>query len=139
MSGSLYPHRERTAVAIGDDGFVIHDPSSGIAAILEADRRYFERFRHRRHRLRLASTAEITNDLGRAGSDPPPGYRPAVAIRKITPVIRIRAFLFWPEAEEIDIDENWARQVFQDHITETGRRVETALRAALPENETFRP
>ena len=67
--------------------------------VIQADRRFFERFPQRRHRLRWASKAEITQYHHLHGHLPKTvcGYRCAIAVRCRAPGVRVRVWLLWPE------------------------------------------
>jgi hypothetical protein len=97
--------------------------------VTQADRRYFERFPARRHRVRLASQAELAQHEIMCG--PPfmvPGCRFFVAVRKISPDVRMRLFLRGVEGAEIDLDEATALAVFESATTEQSRQIEAAMR-----------
>lgn len=98
--------------------------------ITEADRRYFERFPHRQHRLRPASMAEVSDyeTMARGLKPVPPGYRYHVVIRNVVPGIRLRVYLLWPASAETEISEDLARQVFEAHASEDIRRLADVVR-----------
>ena len=86
----------------------------------DADGRYFERLSHRRHRLRWASAAEVS-DYEAVRKRPecfPEGHRYAVVIRNVAPGVRQRVYLLWPEDDDTDIDEEHARHVFEANAPE---------------------
>lgn len=82
----------------------------------DADERFFERFAHRRHRIRLASEHEV--EIARLmGEMPPapPSWRLFAAIRAIG-AARMRAFVLLPAAAAARADsltEEQAAQTFQ--------------------------
>ena len=61
--------------------------------ITQADRRFFERFPHRKHRIRLASQAEIEQQALLEGEPPwvPQGYLLFAIIRNVSPGFRLHA------------------------------------------------
>ena len=69
-----------------------------IDLISEADRKYFERFAYRRHRVRVAGRVELEEDrilLGRARSLPP-GRQLYTAVRNVRPGLRLRMMFHGP-------------------------------------------
>ncbi|MER8683954.1 hypothetical protein [Mesorhizobium sp. M1405] len=100
-----------------------------VQQVTEADRRYFERFPHRQHRLRLGTSAEL-KQLLILGSRQPPEYRLYVGVKNIAPGVRMRRFLWCPAGLETEIGEARARHVFEAAATEFARRVEAAVRRA---------
>jgi hypothetical protein len=70
----------------------IRKQADRIDLISDADRRYFERFPRRRHRVRVAGRVELEEDrilLGRARSLPP-GRQLYTAVRNVRPGLRLR-------------------------------------------------
>ncbi|TIQ46731.1 hypothetical protein [Mesorhizobium sp.] len=97
--------------------------------VLEADRRYFERFPDRQHRLRLGSRAEV-HQLRILGRCQPPEYRLYVAIKCVAPGVRMRRFFWCAEDVETEIDEARARDAYEAAATETNQRIEAVVRRA---------
>jgi hypothetical protein len=82
-----------------------------VEQMTQADRRFFERFPTRQHRVRLASQAEI--DERRILEELPPipdGLRFFIAVRQIAPCIRMRALVVAPEDNETDMVSHRTRQ-----------------------------
>lgn len=80
---------------------------------LLADRRFFERWPERHHRIRLSSAAEIESlKLLGEGQDAPAGYCWYTAVRQVVPDVRIRSFVVWREGAETDVAEPVAAMVF---------------------------
>ena len=67
--------------------------------ITQADRRFFERFPHRQHRIRLMSQAEIDQTALLDGKPPwiPQGFELFTVVRNIAPGYRMRLFAGRPE------------------------------------------
>jgi hypothetical protein len=85
-----------------------------VEQMTQADRRFFERFPARQHRVRLASQAEIEERRILEELPPiPDGLRFFIAVRQIAPCIRMRALLIAPEDNETDMPEAQCRAVFQ--------------------------
>jgi hypothetical protein len=74
-----------------------------------SDRRFFERFPHRQHRVRLASREEIDH----WGELLPQGFELCTAVRNVAPGARLRMFLPAPLGRETDVDEVMARVVYE--------------------------
>lgn len=97
--------------------------------VTEADRRYFERFPHRQHRLRLGSRTEL-EQLRILGRCLAPEYRLYVSVKNIVPGVRMRRFFWCTEDLETEIGEARARHVFEAAATEFTWRIEAAVRRA---------
>jgi hypothetical protein len=100
--------------------------------VTQADRRFFERFPHRQHRVRLASQAEIGQNEVLEGHPVwlPEGLRVFTAVRNIAPGVRMRLFLCAPEGSETDLDEPTALTIYEAASTPRSRQVEAELREA---------
>jgi hypothetical protein len=98
--------------------------------ITQGDRRFFERFPHRQHRVRLASAAELQQheQLEGAPLGIPPGYRVFVVIRNVFPGARMRLFLPAPEGRNTDVSEATARAIFETVATPYTWEVEADMR-----------
>ncbi|MGB3500184.1 MAG: hypothetical protein WBA44_01055 [Mesorhizobium sp.] len=96
---------------------------SDIADALERDRRFFEDNPNRLHRLRWATVGEIDEELPPHESACPVGHRPAVAVKKVSGNIRVRSYLYWPTIENIDVDDERARQIFETHVPVATKRM----------------
>jgi hypothetical protein len=97
--------------------------------VMEADRRYFERFPRRRHRVRVASQVEIElAELIGGEMSPPPGSQHYVAVRFLTPSIRLPLVVLGPvDADPELYDEESARQIFEINEDQEAREVQAAL------------
>lgn len=96
--------------------------------VLEGDRRFFRRHPDRRHRVRLASSAEVTTNeaiLGRR-LRLPPGHSHFVAVRQIVPGVRERVFLHGSSHASTDVPEMVARKIFQETRRGTGAKIDEA-------------
>jgi hypothetical protein len=83
--------------------------------VTQADVRFFERFPHRRHRVRLASQAEISQQELLTGRSifMPEDHRLFFAVRKILPGVLFRLLTYLPEGFNIDLNEATAREIYQ--------------------------
>jgi hypothetical protein len=101
--------------------------------VAQADRRFFERFPHRKHRVRLASEAELGQYKIIDGGPVflPPGCRFFVAVRNVAPGARLKLFVRGLEFSETDLSEEMALAVFESAATEQTREIEAGLRKAL--------
>jgi hypothetical protein len=85
----------------------------------QSDRRFFERFPHRAHRIRLASRAEIGQEelLRGAVLWAPPPCRIFAAVRNVAPGVRLRLFTAGLEGSETDLSEAIASAAFEAAAT----------------------
>ena len=97
--------------------------SPDIRDALEKDRRFFDINPNRLHRLRWATAGEIAEELQLHEIIRPLGHRPAVAVKKVAGNIRVRAYLYWPTTENIDVDDERARQIFETHVPVATKRM----------------
>ena len=101
-----------------------------IGLISEADRKYFERFPQRRHRVRVAGRVELEEDrilLGRARSLPP-ACQLYTAVRSVRPGLRLRIVFHGPADEDPDLfSEAKARAIYAFHETEEHRLIEAQM------------
>lgn len=113
-----------------DDGIKLADR---VDRITQGDRRFFERFPDRRHRVRLASAAELQQYelLEGAPLAIPPGFKAFVVIRNVFPGARMRLFMVAPEGRETDVCEATAQSIFEAAATPYAREIEAQLRAAM--------
>ena len=84
-----------------------------IDRVTDADLKYFERFPHRQHRIRIASQVEIAQ-LEIIEGKPvllPDGCRVFTVVRNVAPGIRLRVFVLGIEGS--DLDEASARAIFE--------------------------
>ena len=98
----------------------------------ESDRRFFERFPHRQHRVRHSHRGEIGQNEIVEGKPltPPAGFRWFTAVRNVYSGARLRIFTLNAEAAEIDLDEATARRIFELLETPFTRELEARLRKA---------
>jgi hypothetical protein len=101
--------------------------------VAQTDARFFERFPNRKHRVRLASQAELGQYKIIDGGPVflPPGCRFFVAVRNVAPGARLRLFVRGLEFSETDLSEEMALAVFESAATEQTRKIEAGLRSAL--------
>ena len=101
-----------------------------IDLISEADRKYFERFPQRRHRVRVAGRVEIEGEeiiRGRAMSAPP-GRQLYTAVRSARPGLRLRIMFHGPaDADPELFSEAKARAIYAFHETEEHRVIEAQM------------
>jgi hypothetical protein len=98
--------------------------------VTQADRRFFERFPHREHRIRLASQAEIEQQTILDGEPPwvPPGYHLFTIIRNISPGCRMRLFAPGPPSVDTDAPEDIVRGVWEAAATPQVWEIEAQTR-----------
>jgi hypothetical protein len=98
--------------------------------ITQADRRFFERFPHRQHRIRLASQAEIEQQALLDGKPPfvPPGYHLFAIIRNVSPGYRLRLFAPGPPSVDTDAPEDIVRGVWEAAATPKVWEIEAQTR-----------
>jgi hypothetical protein len=101
--------------------------------VAQADARFFERFPRRKHRVRLASEAEMSQYKIIDGRPVflPPGCRFFVAVRNVAPGARLRLFVRGLEFSETDLSEEMALAVFESAATEKTREIEAGLRKVM--------
>jgi hypothetical protein len=83
-------------------------------AVIEGDRRFFERHRHRSYRMRLTSQAEL-DMAGRVGArvaSPEKGHRWVTIVRQIAPGFRKRLMCQLPEDASFDAPEQMCVDLF---------------------------
>jgi hypothetical protein len=103
-----------------------------VERVKEADRLFFERFPHRKHRVRLASQAEIEQDellRGTALGAPPP-CRIFAAVRNVAPGVRLKLMIRGIEGAETDLAEEMARAIFEANATPYIWAIEAEMRKA---------
>ena len=99
--------------------------------LTQAYARFFERFPHRKHRVRLAARAEIeqTELMGKDMSLPP-GKQHYIAVRNLTPGMRLRLAVIGPRDADPELyGEEGARAIFTINETEEVRKIEATLLA----------
>ncbi len=100
-----------------------------IDRVTDADLKYFERFPHRQHRVRIASQVEIAQ-LGIIEGKPvllPDGCRVFTVVRNVAPGIRLRVFVLGIEGS--DLDEANARAIFEMAAPPQFWEIEAEMRA----------
>ena len=104
-----------------------------IDKVTQADRRFFERFSHRQHRVRLASLVEIEQQELLEGSKlwVPPGCRIFAVVRNIAPGVRFRFMIRGVEGAETDLSEEMAAAIYEDSATPQSREIEAQMRRAV--------
>jgi hypothetical protein len=94
---------------------------SDLDRMVTADRNFFARFPHRQHRLRLACLAEVAEyERQHGAAKVPSGHRMAIVVRNMVSGVRMRVYLYWPADTDTDIDEDYARAVFEDRKPGSG-------------------
>jgi hypothetical protein len=99
----------------------------------ETDRRFFERFPHRRYRMRLPSQTEVDQGNIVQGKTlaPPPGFRFFVVVCLVAPGIRTK--LFAPvrigcEFDDIDLPESKVIEVWERASTPETKKIAETMR-----------
>ena len=105
--------------------------------VTQADRRFFERFPRRQHRVRLTSQAELAQCEILEGQPalPSPGCHVFTIVRNIAPGARLRTFTFGPEGADTDISEPMARTNFEAAATPEIWEIEAKMRAHVGARE----
>ena len=82
---------------------------------IEADRRFFERFFWRTHRIRRASQAEVATNalLDARWRHLPKGAAVFAVLKQVAPGVRMRLFLWGPPDNDTDATESEARELFE--------------------------
>lgn len=91
----------------------------GVECATESDRRWFEEHPHRAFRVRRMAAAEIGSATAALGTlkPAPAGYARFTLVRKVSPNLRVRAFIFGPadksgqEASEEAAAELWRQRL----------------------------
>lgn len=100
--------------------------------VTQSDRRFFERFPNRQHRVRLASQAEIEQNTVLIGAEMvlPPWQQHFVAVKNVAPGMRMRLTVVGPTDAETDLDEETARIIYEIVNNDQARKVEAQMRMA---------
>jgi hypothetical protein len=100
--------------------------------VTQADRLFFERFPHRRHRVRLASKVEIEQQELLEGVSiwSPPPCRIFAVVRNIAPGVRFHLMVRGVEGAETDLSEKIAAAIFEDSATPQIWKIEADMRKA---------
>ena len=110
--------------------------ASAVDRITKADRIFFERFPHRKNRVRFAGKAEVDqHSIVDGNPPPPPGYRFYVAVRNVAPGYRLRQFIVAAEGLETDLPEEAAWMIYEQALTPKMREVEADLRRLAEERK----
>lgn len=91
----------------------------------QADKKFFERFPDRRHRVRLAHKAEVEAGAVINGVNPtclPREFKHFVAVKSLAPECRIRLGFIAPGGIETDLSEQIAAAFFEAAKWESGHR-----------------
>jgi hypothetical protein len=81
-----------------------------------ADRKFFERFPHRRYRVRLVGPAEVEYGALLAGESPrrlPPDFRHYAIIKNVASGARLRVIVIGNEGWDTDLPEQEARELYE--------------------------
>ncbi|MGX9429726.1 MULTISPECIES: hypothetical protein [Bradyrhizobium] len=91
-----------------------------VEKIVDADRRFFQRFPHRHYRVRLAGRAEIEHDALLAGNGRqllPPDLQHYAIIKNVAPGARLRIIVIGDEGWDTDLPEQEARKLYEAACT----------------------
>src|SRR4051794_9503329 len=128
-------HRQGGAMSAvqltGDQHRALQTLAERVGRVTQADRLFFERFRHRQYRVRIASQAEIEQDLMLTGSERVllPGERVFVAIKNVASGVRLRLLFVGPIDADTDLSEAHARLIFEEGTdSDKCREIEAQLR-----------
>jgi hypothetical protein len=105
--------------------------------VTQGDRRFFERRPDRKHRVRLASQAEIAQQelLDGRPIEMLPGCRIFTIVRNIAAGVRLRLFTYGLEGADTDLTEAMARAIFEAAATPHTWKIEAQMRAAVEARE----
>ena len=101
--------------------------------VTESDRRYFERFPDRQHRVRIAGQAEVAQFAIMMGADnaaPPIGFEHYIVVKNVTPGCRIRRPFTSAAGNDVDVSEAEARWLYETTLNSEGRAFDERLRQA---------
>ena len=100
-----------------------------IDKVTQADARFFERFPHRQHRIRLTARAEIEQNALMTGEDPhiPREFSYFMAVKRVAPGVRVRLQIIGLEGSDTDISEESARAIYEAARTPEAEEVEQHL------------
>jgi hypothetical protein len=101
-------------------------------SVTQADRRFFEQVPLRKHRVRLSSQAEISQQEVLEGKPVfhPAGCRVFTVVRNVAAGIRLRLYVRGIEGAETDLDEATARAIFEASASPRTWEIEAQLRKA---------
>jgi hypothetical protein len=108
--------------------------TSRIDKVTRADARFFERFPHRQHRVRVAARAEIEQNALMIGGDPdiPHDFSYFMAVKNVAPGARVRLLIMGLEGSDTDISEESARAIYEMVRTPEAEQVEQQLAGLCP-------
>ncbi len=111
-----------------------HQPA--VDRVTAADAAFFQRFPERRHRVRLAASAEVAQNAVMAPEEdltPLLGTRWIVLVKQLEPGVRLRAFAQATGADDFDLSEDEARDLYDAKVRLGSRLygIEMRMRAAL--------
>jgi hypothetical protein len=100
-----------------------------IDKVTEADARFFERFSHRQHRVRLTARAEIEQNALMTGENPhiPREFSCFMAVKHVAPGVRARLLIIGLEGSDTDISEESARAIYEMARTPEAEQIEQQL------------
>jgi hypothetical protein len=104
--------------------------SARVDKITNADRKFFERFPHRQHRVRLAGRAEIEQEALLAGESPrhlPPDLNHYAIVKNVATGVRMRVIAIGEEGWDTDLSEEEARERFEAARTSQVSQIEQEM------------
>lgn len=115
-----------------------HQPS--VDRVTAADAAFFDRHHDRTHRVRLAAAAEVAQNQIMAPDEdltPVPGARWIVLVKQLRPGVRLRAFAQATGADDFDLSEAEARDLYDAKVRPGSRLhgIELQMQAALAKAE----
>lgn len=95
--------------------------SAAVGRVTDGDARFFERFPERRHRVRLASTAEVETDAivkGEPDISTVPGSRWVTIVKQLAPGVRLRVVerSIGRDGNDFDLSEEMARWAYDQMV-----------------------
>jgi hypothetical protein len=104
--------------------------AAGVDKITDADRKFFGRFPHREHLVRLAGHAEIEYSALLAGESPrhlPPELYHYAIIKNVAPGVRLRVIVIGDEGWDTELSEQDARERFEAARTTQVSQIEQEM------------
>ena len=100
--------------------------------VTRSDRKFFERFGHRQHRVRVAAQCEIEqqNIMQGCSLSWPSGCQPYCVVKNIAEGVRLRLFMVGLKGADTDLNEETACAVYNDAATPKTLEIEAQLRKA---------
>lgn len=99
--------------------------------VTQSDRRFFERFPHRQHRVRLMSQAEFEQNtilLGAEDMALPSGRQHFVAVKNVATGFRLRLTVVGHRDADTDLCEEDAREIYEVVNNDKAREIEASMR-----------